>query len=475
MFQLLIAGSHASGLRRLFFSRNLSPHPMAIPFSSKVQTVGEITRSIKVLLESGFAFVAVCGEVSNLKRPYSGHLYFTLKDHDAQIKAVLFKTQQRYLVEEVRDGAQVICRGRISLYEPRGEYQLIVDAVEFAGAGSRQAAFERLKERLYQEGLFAEAHKRRLPLLPRAIALITSPGGAAVHDFLTIAARRFPSIPIEIHPVAVQGEGAAAEVIAAIRTACGRGRAEVIVICRGGGSVEDLWPFNSEELAQAVYAAELPIVSAIGHEVDFTILDFVADLRAPTPTAAAEAVLPDRGQLRLLVSRNLSRQQAIITRMVTHYRQRLSLQHRLLGNPTRAIDGLRMRIDFLLARLQQGVSRQLNAKRQLVTGQRAIIDHHNPQATLRRHREAIANVRQRLIDLGQGYLQRRQAVLTHHRDLLNSVSPLAVLERGYALVRTVPERTIVRSTGEVSKGERLEIRFHDGGVECEVVTDPTSG
>jgi exodeoxyribonuclease VII large subunit len=418
--------------------------------------------------------VAVCGEVSNLKRPYSGHLYFTLKDQDAQIRAVLFKTQQRYLVEELRDGAQVICRGRVSLYEARGEYQLIVDAVEFAGAGSRQAAFARLKERLYHEGLFSEAHKRGLPLLPRAIALITSPRGAAVHDFLTIAARRFPSVPIEIHPVAVQGEGASAEVIAAINMACKRGRAEVIVICRGGGSVEDLWPFNSEELARAVYAAEVPIVSAIGHEVDFTILDFVADLRAPTPTAAAEAVLPDRAQLRLLVSRNALRQQAIVFRMVAHYRQRLTLQHRLLGDPTRGIDSMRMRIDFLLSRLQQAMSSQLLAKQQLVHGQRAVLDHHNPQVALGRHREAVANARQRLIDLGLGHLERKQAALGRATDILHSISPQAVLERGYALVRTVPQRTIVRSHGAVSQGQRLEIKFHDGGVECEVCTDPTT-
>lgn len=445
---------------------------MATPLSSRVQTVSEITRSIKVLLESGFAFVAVSGEVSNLKRPYSGHLYFTLKDHDAQIRAVLFKTQQRYLAEELRDGGQVICRGRVSLYEPRGEYQLLVDSVEFAGAGSRQAAFERLKERLYHEGLFAEAHKRALPLLPRAIALITSPRGAAVHDFLTIAARRFPSVPVEIHPVAVQGEGAAAEVIAAITMACRRGRAEVIVICRGGGSVEDLWPFNSEELARAAYASELPIVSAIGHEVDFTILDLVADLRAPTPTAAAEAVLPDRTQLRLLVSRNASRQQAIIQRMVTHFRQRLALQQRLLGDPSRGIDGIRMRIDFLLSRLQRAVGNQLSAKRLAVSGQRARIDHHNPQATLLRHRETIANARQRLIHLADGQVLRKRALLQRQVDLLTTISPLAVLERGYALVRTVPGRSVVRCKGEVRPGERLEVRFYDGGVECEVVDEP---
>ncbi len=274
---------------------------MTTPFASRIQSVTEITQSIKLLLENGFAFVAVCGEVSNLKQPYSGHLYFTLKDTGAQIKAVLFKTQRRYLAAEMADGVQVICRGRISVYEPRGDYQLVVDSVEFAGAGDRLAAFEQLKEKLNSEGLFAEAHKKKLPLLPQGIALITSPRGAAVHDFLTVAGRRFPSIPIEIHPVAVQGDHAAAEIGAAVKAACHRNRAEVIVICRGGGSAEDLSPFNSEELARTVYQATIPVVSAVGHEVDYTILDFVADHRCPTPTAAAEAVLPDRSRLKALV------------------------------------------------------------------------------------------------------------------------------------------------------------------------------
>jgi len=445
----------------------------SIPYASRVQTVSEITRSIKVLLENGFAFVAVCGEVSNLKRPFSGHLYFTLKDRDAQIRAVLFKTQQRYLGAEFSDGDQLICRGRVSLYEPRGEYQLIVDSVEPAGAGGRQAAFERLKEKLYQEGLFSEAHKRRLPLLPKGIALITSPRGAAVHDFLIVAGRRFPSIPIEIHPVAVQGEGASAEIIAALKEAGLRGHADVIVICRGGGSVEDLWSFNSEELARAVYASELPVVSAIGHEVDFTILDFVADYRAPTPTAAAEAVLPEQGQLRVRVSQHALRQRSIVTQTVAHYRHRLSLQQRLLGDPTRAIETFRIRIDFLLSRLRRAMVSQLAARQHQVESQRAVVAHHNPLQALLRHRKVVADLRQRLIDLSLRHQERRHATLQRYAALIRSVSPLAVLERGYAIVRKLPEQSVVRSKDEVCKGERLEVRWHDGGVECEVTTDPS--
>ncbi|MDD5759893.1 MAG: exodeoxyribonuclease VII large subunit [Desulfobulbaceae bacterium] len=438
-------------------------------FLSRVQTVTEITRSIKVILESGFAFVSVCGEVSNLKKPYSGHLYFTLKDHDAQIKAVLFKTQRRYLPEEFADGHQVVCRGRISVYEPRGDYQLVVDSVEFAGAGGRQAAYERLKEKLYQEGLFAEGHKRKLPLLPKGIALITSPRGAAVHDFLTVAARRFPSIPIEIHPVSVQGESAAVDIIKAINVAIERDRADVIVVCRGGGSAEDLWPFNSEELARTVYRSSIPIVSAIGHEVDFTILDFVADHRAPTPTAAAEVVLPEQSYLQQQVWRHRLRQQSILREKVAVYSHRLSLQNRLLGNPTNAVETFRMRLDYLLSRLQRSIDRQVAGNRQRVEAQRVVIDHHAPRQSVERYAGRVTHLRQRLIALSQRHLERKTAAVQQCSALIRSFSPLAVLERGYAIVQRDQGEKIVRSSGETTEGDRLGIRLHEGSLLCEVI------
>lgn len=444
--------------------------PMTTSFTAKIQTVTEITRSIKVLLENGFAFVSVCGEVSNLKKPYSGHLYFTLQDQGAQIKAVLFKTQRRYLPTDIADGNQVICRGRISVYEPRGDYQLVVDAVELAGAGGRQAAYEQLKERLYQEGLFAEAHKKKLPLLPKGIALITSPRGAAVHDFLTVAARRFPSIPIEIHPVSVQGDNAAAEVIKALRLAVTRVSCDVIVICRGGGSVEDLWPFNNEELARAVYQSPLPIVSAIGHEIDFTILDFVADHRSPTPTAAAEFVLPEQSKLQQQVWQYRLRQQTILKEKLANHRHRLSLQNRLLGNPTNTINNCRMRIDFLLPRLRRSFESQLATRQQRVNNQRAVIARHNPQLIMERHRTHLANLRQRLIDLSQRHVERLRGVVHQQSTLIRSLGPLAVLERGYAIVQKIPDQKIIRSSREVNAGGRLEVRLHEGRLECEVTT-----
>ena len=264
----------------------------------RILSITEITQSITGLLEPEFPFATVAGEVSNLKRPYSGHLYFTIKDDNAQLKAVLFKQQQRYLSDLPRDGQQIVCRGRISVYEPRGEYQLIVDFLQARGEGSQQLLFEQLKKQLAEEGLFAAEHKKPIPFLPAKIALITSPDGAALYDFLKIALTRFPAIPIEILPVRVQGEEAANEIINGLALINNRKSSEVIVICRGGGSLEDLWPFNEERLARAIHASEIPVVSAIGHEIDFTIADFVADLRAPTPSAAAESIVPDIFKLR---------------------------------------------------------------------------------------------------------------------------------------------------------------------------------
>ena len=256
----------------------------------RILTVTELTRSIRGILETEFPFITVSGEISNLRQPYSGHVYLTLKDENSQIKAVLFKLQQKYLRELPADGQKVICRGRISVYEPRGEYQLIIDYLERLGTGELQVAFGMLKQKLADEGLFDPVTKKEIPRFPARIALVTSPEGAALHDFLKVALERYPSQPIEIFPVRVQGKEAATEITNALVQLNQLQRSEVIVLCRGGGSIEDLWPFNEESVARAIYASHIPVVSAVGHEIDYTIADFVADLRAPTPSAAAETI-----------------------------------------------------------------------------------------------------------------------------------------------------------------------------------------
>ena len=272
------------------------PSP-AMQSAPAIATVSQVTRRIKDLLEGKFRFVQVSGEISNLRRPASGHCYFTLKDEDAQLAAVLFKNQQRYLLEQPRDGQQVICHGRVSVYEPRGSYQLIIDTIDFHGQGLLQLRFAELKKRLANEGLFGNDHKKKLPSHPRRITLVTSTSGAAVHDFLSIWRKRGRLVRVDIYPVRVQGKGAEAEISQAIEELNRRQHCDVIVLCRGGGSLEDLWPFNEELPAWTIFHSQIPVVSAVGHEIDFTIADFCADMRAPTPTGAAELLLPDQAQL----------------------------------------------------------------------------------------------------------------------------------------------------------------------------------
>ncbi|MCA1766468.1 MAG: exodeoxyribonuclease VII large subunit, partial [Desulfobulbaceae bacterium] len=307
---------------------------MLTTHSVTIQSVSELTRSIRGLLETQFPFVTVTGEISNLRKPYSGHLYFTLKDQDAQLRAVLFKQQQRYLDIRPENGQQIICRGRVSVYEPRGEYQLLIDSMEAQGEGRLQIAFEQLKIDLERQGLFEQSVKKPLPFLPDKVSLITSPQGAAVHDFLRMAENRYPGLPIEIIPVRVQGEGAGAEISKALYFLNEQQTTDVIVLCRGGGSLEDLWAFNEESLARAIYVSKIPVVSAIGHEIDFTISDFVADYRAATPSAAAEAVIPDKKALQQRIRRAEYNLSSNLTRINDRYRFRVDTRKRMLGDPS---------------------------------------------------------------------------------------------------------------------------------------------
>jgi exodeoxyribonuclease VII large subunit len=439
------------------------------PFQSgAVQSVTEITHSIKLLLENGFSFIAVRGEVSNIRKPYSGHLYFTLKDESAQLKGVFFKAQQRYLAKEFGNGDKIICRGRISLYEPRGEYQIIVDSVEFAGEGDLQLAFEQLKRKLDGEGLFASEHKKNLPFLPNSIALITSPSGAAIHDFLTIAHSRFPSIPIEIYPVRVQGEEAAPEISSAVFDANKRKTSDVIVICRGGGSIEDLWPFNDERLARSVYQSALPVVSAIGHEIDFTILDFVADLRAPTPSAAAEAVVPSRDDLRASIEQ--MRQQLVVAmdHYVKEYRYAVSLQERLLKDPTALLQNLRLRIDQLQISLMQFVKDLCTNRSQQLKALVRTLEANSPQYTITGKKNRLILLQKSIINSFQHITHLNLAKTNNAISLLSAVNPKAVLLRGYSIVYTGPGKQIVRSSSQVVPGDSLRIVTGAGTINSQV-------
>lgn len=419
-------------------------------------------------METEFPFVTVKGEISNLRTPFSGHSYFILKDREAQLKAVIFKGQQRYLEEKPKNGRQVICRGRISVYEPRGEYQLIVDFIDFHGTGVLQLAFERLKNELAAAGLFAAEHKKQLPFLPAKICLITSPQGAAVHDFLKIAADRFP-IPIEIVPVAVQGDNAAAEIVQALEMINDQQRAEVIVLCRGGGSIEDLWAFNEEKTAKAIFASAIPVVTAIGHEIDFTIADYVADQRAATPTAAAEIVLPDR--LALLHKLQITETSLIraVNQLLNKRQQQVKMYCRLLGDPSLLLDHFRLKIDNSQMVMMQGLNRELQLKQKHITNLTGKLMAHNPAGRLHHQQQKISDLSRKIKLTMLMQLERKRSKLTRTITLLEAVNPLSVLGRGYALVLSDQDKKIISDSKQVRQGEKLNILLNKGKLKSEVI------
>src|SRR3954468_5724061 len=330
----------------------------------KVDSVTEITREIKAVLEGRFPSVLVKGEVSNLKAPSSGHLYFTLKDAEACIDAVLFRTEARRLRFTVRNGLSLVARGRLAVYEPQGRYQLVCDTVEPLGAGALQIAFEQLKERLQKEGLFDTGRKRKLPFLPRRVALVTSPSGAVVHDFLRVLQRRFPNLPVLIVPARVQGEGAAQEVARGIVRAAKQPRVDVVVVARGGGSLEDLWAFNEEVVARALCACPVPTVSAVGHEIDVTIADYCADVRAPTPTAAAELLARVKDELAADLAQRRSRLARSMRTQMERKRGQLDKLRGRVADPRRLIGDRKLRLDRARQRLEDLLHDQLAARRE---------------------------------------------------------------------------------------------------------------
>jgi exodeoxyribonuclease VII large subunit len=434
----------------------------------RLLTVSELTGSIRGLLETSFSFVTVVGEISGLRQAHSGHYYFLLKDEQAQIRAVLFKQQRRYLAKPPAEGLAVVCRGRVTVYEPRGEYQLIVDFLETKGAGELQLAFEHLKKRLGEEGLFDQARKRPLPFLPERIALITSPTGAAVFDFLRMAGARFPSVPVEIHPVRVQGQGAADEIAQAITAANDRRLAEVIVLCRGGGSLEDLWAFNEEKVARAIHGSRIPVVSAVGHEIDFTIADLVADFRSPTPTAAAEAVLPLRRELLARVNELERRFRCALVRRVQQARYRVETQRRLLGDPSFLLTHFLLLLDHRQTALVNAMAARMKDRRKKVESRYSHLLKHSPLHLLHYQQHLSDELASRLRGSIARNLERRKLSLARAAGLLGAVSPLAVLARGYAIARKLPERQVVRKAAQVRAGDDIELLLQDGTVRCRV-------
>jgi exodeoxyribonuclease VII large subunit len=438
------------------------------PSTRTILTVSELTQEIKDLLEMRFSDIWIEGEISNLRIPPSGHTYFTLKDDLSQIRAVLFRGQARHLRFVPEDGLHVICRGRVSLYEKRGEYQLILEVMEPKGIGALQLAFLQLKERLEKEGFFDVDHKKPLPMLPRKIGIVTSPTGAVIRDMLHIIDRRFKNVHILLYPVRVQGEGASIEIAQAIEYFNRQGDVDVIIVGRGGGSLEDLWAFNEEVVARAIYRSRIPVVSAVGHETDYTISDFVADLRAPTPSAAAELVVRDKREIKntlhSLTIRLENQMRQDLQEVWTH----LSHLRKLMGDPKKRIEDHLLRVDEHLNRMVLVTSWTLKRNREQFL-------HHHSNLFLRNPLQRIQNVRllisQRQKNIGQSMkhsIELRRKRLEGILGKLDSLSPLAILRRGYSITRKIPSLQILRSASQVREGERVEVKLHEGTLLCGV-------
>lgn len=442
----------------------------------KIFSVSELTSSIKGMLEGRFAFISVVGEISGLRRPASGHIYFTLKDEQAQIKVVLFRMQQRYLQQLPKDGDMVVCLGRISVYEPRGDYQLIIDSLDYHGEGALQLAFEQLKKQLDAEGLFDQELKKPIPPLPEDLILVTSPSGAAVHDFIRIARKRYPRVRISVYPAAVQGEHAAEELrqaVAAINLEqnAGRLKADAIVLCRGGGSVEDLQAFNDEELAREIRSSTVPVVSAVGHEIDFTIADLVADLRAPTPSGAAEMLLPDAQALREHLADQVRRLRRAMQGQVDRYQERITLFRQRLSGAARPVDSLLLRLDHLAENMDHAMQACLNGLQARLDKAENRLQRNNPFLQLNLYQQQVEEMQRRLRRIGSRLISDKEKELARAAGVLEAVSPLSTLARGYAVTRKNSGRRkgeVITAAEQVQAGESIEVLLHRGRLECKV-------
>lgn len=393
--------------------------------SEEIYSVSQLTREVRFLLEGNFPLLWVEGEISNLSIPNSGHWYFSLKDAASQVRCAMFRGQNRKLATPPKEGAHVFLKARVSLYEGRGDFQLLVEHLEEAGEGKLRQEFEALKKRLAAAGLFDETHKKPLPVFPHCIGVITSPTGAAIRDILSVLKRRYPSVPVIIYPTLVQGDLAANNIVQMLETANQRKECDVLLLARGGGSLEDLWPFNEEKVAHAIFASDIPIISGVGHEVDFTIADFVADRRAPTPSVAAEMATPDHLEL--------------LQALKSHSLQLLRCMHNKLKNLTQQTSWTQKHLY------------QLHPKQKL-REQWQRLDFY--EATLNTQINKI--------------LQQKNFLLANAAAKLDALSPLATLQRGFSITTKQTDQTILQHASNVKTGDKIHVRLFDGALDCTV-------
>lgn len=439
----------------------------------QIKSVSQINSEIRQLLDGNFRFVRVQGEISTIRQPYSGHTYFILKDEESQLNSVLFKNQQRWLARELEEGQLVICDGRISVYEPRGSYQLIIDSIDFDGTGQLHVLFERLKQKLKAEGLFSPERKLALPEVVERIVLITSPSGAAVHDFISVCRNRRADVLIQILPVRVQGKEATEEISHALLHAHSY-HPDVIVLCRGGGSLEDLWAFNEELVARAISQSEIPVISGIGHETDFTIADFCADIRCATPTAAAELVTVDP----LIFMDKLAFLSSQIRRsmhdILTDLNFRLARSAETLSTFDRAFSHHTFTVENLFSRLLSSARLNAQQKSTLVAELHARLLRHSPSGSINLYHQKLNYLSEKFCDRIIRAINTRQLSLEQSAAVLDTLSPLKTLARGYGIVtknntKAEGSSQVVTSIDQVEDGEEVAVKLHKGQMDCNVV------
>ena len=441
----------------------------------KIYSVSDLNANIKSLLEESFPFVWIFGEISNFRIPASGHFYFSLKDSASQISAVMFRGQQRKLKFQPEDGMSVTGMGRISVYEPRGTYQIILEYLEPSGIGALQVAFEQLKIRLADESLFDDDYKIDIPFIPNKIGIITSPSGAVVHDILQVVKRRFANVAIQIYPVKVQGDGAVQEIGSALELLNDRAQCDVAILARGGGSLEDLQAFNSELVARAIFASRIPVISAVGHETDYTIADFVADLRAPTPSAAAELAVPEKSALehrcRVLTDQ-------LYSKIYSYYnmlKMRTQEITRRLIDPRRKIEDLRLQIDDLTLRLNRMFAYNLRRERENLDFRMDLLKANTPRLSIRKTRIQLDQIYNNLLKTFILFNTSKQIKIRELTAKLEALSPVAILSRGYSITRTIPDARVIKDTRAVVLNQDVEVMVANGRLICRVKGKSTDG
>lgn len=429
--------------------------------NSQALSVSELNRQVRTLLEYSIGSISVEGEISNLARPSSGHWYFTLKDRNAQVRCAMFRNRNRLTRFQPKEGDQVVVVGKVSLYEGRGDYQLICESLSENGFGRLQQAFEELKRKLDAEGLFAAQRKRALPTQIRRVGVVTSATGAAIHDILTVFKRRFPALPVTLYPTRVQGDEAPDEICRAIDLANRHGTCDVLIVGRGGGSLEDLWSFNEERVARAIVASEIPVVSAVGHEVDISIADLVADLRAPTPSAAAELLSPDQAQLAARVAQLRQRLTSVISRQLQHQRLRLNHSRQRLRHPGERLRERIQRVDQLEIRLKRATTRLLEQRKGQLEQLKHRLQQIRPEQRLQRERQNLERLNAALTRRIKEQLQYGRLRLDRQVGRLEAISPLATLHRGYSILLTEDGKAVTDAQ-QVTAGEKLSAKLSQG-------------